>query len=387
MASSFLEVFPVYVPAETLLSEGRVAASLSTVRSTPPVVQIDPVKDPRWDDFVRGSHAGTFYHLSAWQEVIRRTYQYTPLHLAVENADGALDGVLPLFLTGNALFGRKLVSLPFCDVGGPLATSRAALEDLVDRAVALRQATGAKYLQIRSSHGNLEEADPRLTADSRYVDYELELSGDADKEWLQPSWAKVRTHVRKALHAGVTVRLAENERDLREFYALHLGTTKKHGMPAQSYRYFLILWETMRLSPNARLLLASQGGQTVAGSLFIAFRDRVSYVYNASDSRFLPFRPNHLLLWKAIEWASKAGYRRFSFGKTSRENEGLVTFKRGWGAEAVPLNYYYHPRIGGTTSSTYGESTEVYQKITHLWRMVPAPITNVVGSLIYGYLA
>lgn len=351
------------------------------------VIQINPENDPRWDDFVEGRDDGTFYHSGAWQELIQRTYRFPSLHLAVENADGSLSGVLPLFLTGNALLGKKLMSTPFSDFGGPLATSSQALEMLIDRALQLRETHRAKYLQIRSTNTTLTQIDSRLTPDHRYVDFELRLSGDSLDKWNDPTWANIRTSIRKAAKEGVKVRLAESERDLREFYGLHLRTTKKHGMPAQSFGYFRNLWNIVRPERETRLWLASQDGRTIAASLFIAFGRRVSYVFNASEPTAVTIRPNYPLIWEAIKWACDGGYRQFSFGKTSQENEGLVMFKRGWGALPVPLSYYYYPKIGGTTSSAYGESTGMYQKITRVWRLLPAPVTNLVGGYMYGFLA
>jgi hypothetical protein len=59
-----------------------------------------------------------------------------------------------------------------------------------------------------------------------------------------------------------------------------------------------------------------------------------------------PDSPNMLLYWKLLEYAVEAGYRRFDFGR-STPGEGTFAFKRQWGAEPVPLHWYYWLRDGG----------------------------------------
>jgi lipid II:glycine glycyltransferase (peptidoglycan interpeptide bridge formation enzyme) len=45
--------------------------------------------------------------------------------------------------------------------------------------------------------------------------------------------------------------------------------------------------------------------------------------------------PNHLIQWRAIEWAAAAGYRIYDFRGVSEHVPGLKRFKEGFGARAV----------------------------------------------------
>jgi FemAB-related protein (PEP-CTERM system-associated) len=351
------------------------------------IVEVDPVADPRWDAFVRRSATTTFYHLSAWIRVLRETYGYRVHCLMDEAPDGAVYGVLPLMVTGNALLGRKLLSLPFSDSAGPDALSRESFIRLIGEAIRLQESGRFGYLQLRSHDGNLSAMADGMTDDRRYVDFRLTLSKDLDSYWTNSGRAKLRTHIRKAIKDRVTVHLGTSERDLRDFYDLHLLTTKKHGMPAQSYGYFRNLSSILRPHCDVRLLIARLDDRPVAASLFVGFGDSVIYLYNASNPRALELRPNHLILWEAIKWASESGYHSFGFGKTSVDNAGLVAFKQAWGAEEVPLHYYYFPRMDGLTSSEYSESKRPYRLVTGLWRTLPAPLTNPAGAILYRYLA
>jgi lipid II:glycine glycyltransferase (peptidoglycan interpeptide bridge formation enzyme) len=241
-------------------------------------------------------------------------------------------------------------------------------------------------LQIRSAHDDLSALDPRLIPDRRYVDFRLDLTGDLQGNWSSPAWAKVRNHIRKAKKAGVIVRPADGERDLRAFYDLHLKTTKRHGMPAQAFSYFQNFWWSLLETCPVQLFLAWHEGRAVAGSVYVGFRDHATYVYNASEPNALAVRPNYLVMWEAICWATRVGFGYLSLGKTSLDNPGLVQFKLGWGAKQVPLAYYYYPLVAGLTSNAYSESRGSYRVITRLWRTLPAPLTNSIGGMIYRHL-
>ena len=71
------------------------------------IVRIDPLADPRWDEFLATHPRGSVWHSSAWVRVTQRTYGYRPAHLAFER-DGALEGILPLVLVDSRLTGRRL---------------------------------------------------------------------------------------------------------------------------------------------------------------------------------------------------------------------------------------------------------------------------------------
>ena len=46
------------------------------------------------------------------------------------------------------------------------------------------------------------------------------------------------------------------------------------------------------------------------------------------------------MLWEAIKSCAREGCRSFSLGRTDLDNEGLLTFKNGWGGNRTVLNYY-----------------------------------------------
>src|SRR5438034_1050119 len=99
-----------------------------------------------------------------WREVIHRTYAHATYYLMAsdEEPDAAapragearrsvesVRGVLPLVHLKHGIFGNCLVSLPFVDSGGILASCRKAEEILLSEAIKIGRATGAIRIELR----------------------------------------------------------------------------------------------------------------------------------------------------------------------------------------------------------------------------------------------
>ena len=87
-----------------------------------------------WDRFVEAHAHATPCHLSCWLGAIHSAYSYEPLLYFVRNGVGELCGIFPLFRISSRFTGKRIVSLPFSDYGGPLlsdATDEAEVVDFV----------------------------------------------------------------------------------------------------------------------------------------------------------------------------------------------------------------------------------------------------------------
>jgi lipid II:glycine glycyltransferase (peptidoglycan interpeptide bridge formation enzyme) len=141
------------------------------------------------------------------------------------------------------------------------------------------------------------------------------------------------------------------------------------------------LWEA---PPAVRVLLAEHEGRAIAGIVLIVSGATVRYAYGASHEEYLHLGPNNLLMWEAIAWACQSGYARFDLGRTAYDNVGLMDFKRGWGAKQEPLTYYYWPRRTGL--ATTQEHSWKYRAATSIWRRLPLPVAETLGSAVYRHL-
>jgi lipid II:glycine glycyltransferase (peptidoglycan interpeptide bridge formation enzyme) len=212
----------------------------------------------------------------------------------------------------------------------------------------------------------------------------MPLSADPDSVWSSLR-KPIQHQVKKSQKLGVQVRIAQNREDMESYYRLHLQTrSKKHGMPAQPAEYFCGLWDAFAASGSVRLLLAEHEGTVIAGMVLLASGSTIRYAYGASDEQFLKLAPNNLLMWTAIKLGCTNGYQTLDMGRTSRGNEGLMEFKRRWGAEPEPLPYYYYPQVAGLASTS--EASWKFRVLTSCWKRLPLPVAATLGGKLYRHL-
>lgn len=341
-------------------------------------------RDTDWRTYARERGVGSLACQPAWLDLLRRVYGYEAVPLTVADASGAVRGLLPLCRLRSPLTGRRLVSVPFSDSAPLLADDDRAGAELVDRAIALARDEGAKYLELRTGPNAMLAARSDLAASELYVRWLVPLSGGADAAWSS-TIKTVQQKVRKAKRKGVVVRHAERREDMLAYHRLHVQTRSgKHGMPSQPKQFFLQLWDRFAPAGQLHLLLAEYEQTIVAGAILLSSGDTIHHAYSASDPEYLQLSPNNMLLWESIVIGCDQGFRVLDLGRTARDNEGLMQYKRGWGATPEPLTYYYFPALRGL--ATTSEQSWKFRLATSCWRRLPLPVADALGGRLYGHL-
>ena len=354
------------------------------ITAVSPRAQVSATAPAGWDDFVEGSQDGTIYHQTAWLNVIARCYGFRPYFITLTDANGQITGGLPLFLVSSRLTGRRLVSVPYTNAVGPVCRPGIDASPLLDAAVELARQESCRYVEVRDQPGRESLSYPAFERSDYFGTFLLELDPNVDKIRAQFD-KRVRRGIAKAKKGEIQVRFGKDLKAIRAFYQLNLLTRRKHGVPPQPLKFFEMLWRELRHLGEIEVLLADSHEQTVAGLILLTYRDTVIYAYGASDQRFLRSAPNHALFDAAIRWSSEHGYSKFDFGRTSPDNEGLMEFKRQWGARCITLPYHYWPGRDGFVSES--ENGLKYRCFTALWRRLPLAATSILGPAIYRNLA
>lgn len=152
---------------------------------------------------------------------------------------------------------------------------------------------------------------------------------------------KWRYNVRLATRKGVTVRVAETEKDVRAWYTLLQTTSIRDSFGIHTLDYYLHAWQLLVVNGHARLLLAEHESQLLAGIFVNLFAHQAIYLYGASSNEQRHLMPNYLLQWEAIRWAKYCGATNYDFWgipESDAEDEamaGVYRFKRGWGGRVV----------------------------------------------------
>jgi hypothetical protein len=324
------------------------------------------------------------YYQPAWMNLIAQTYGYSINTLTTTNTNGAMTGFLPVCTLHSPITGKRMVALPFSDHCPLLAEDRASAQNLVDQALCLAGEQKARYLELRTGNHLVLAERGDLAESPLYVRWLLPLQADPDVLWDGLS-KSVKQMIKKSQKMGVMVRLVEKREEMAHYYRLHLHTrSKKHGMPAQPQRFFFGLWDAFAASGTLQVLLAEHEGHVIAGMILLASGSTIRDAYSASDASALSMAPNNLLMWQAIVWGCTHGYKVLDMGRTARDNEGLMSFKRRWGAAKEPLAYYYYPRVGGLASTA--EQSWKFRLLTNCWRQVPLQVAGPLGGCLYKHL-
>jgi len=327
--------------------------------------------------------AGDFFSREPWRHLISEVYGFRTTMLASRDDAGNPVATLPLALVRSPLGGRLLTAFPFSDYC-PLPADDTAATDLIEQALALNASMRSRYLELRTGENALLAQRSDFVASDLYAQWTVSLADGPDAAWKKVK-KSVQRQVEKASHAGVSVTFADSRDAMRRYHQLHLLTrTRNHGMPAQPLRYFDALWGAFAGDGTLQVLFAEHEGAVIAGMVVLAHGGVARYAYGASDERYLHLAPNNLLMWTAIRWASEHGYKTFDFGRTARDNQGLMQFKRGWGATEQPLTYYYAPNRAGLAAMP--EHSWKYRLATSCWKRLPLGVAGPLGGALYRHL-
>lgn len=339
---------------------------------------VNPLEDSSWDDGLVDSPHPSFFHSSAWAKVLHDVYGYTPLYF-VSRDDGRLQCLLPIMEVDSWLTGRRGISLPFTDCCDPLCTDPAAFHGLVEEVMRHAEARDWKYLECRGG----KALWPGAAASTGYRGHRLSLVSSEDILFANVHGA-VRRAIRKSRKSGVTVEISQDLGAVRAYYGLQCKTRRKHGLPPQPFRFFENIHRHIVSRNQGFVVLARNGRTTVAGAVYFHFGKRAIYKFGASDDRFQHLRANNLVMWEAIRWYATHAFDELDFGRTSLDNEGLRSFKLGWGTEERRIEYVRYDRRSRGFVTVKDEAFGWHNRV---FRALPAPVSRCIGAGLYRHVA
>ncbi|NNC88660.1 MAG: GNAT family N-acetyltransferase [Akkermansiaceae bacterium] len=336
---------------------------------------VDPGDDSRWDREVSRHADGSVFHSAAWARVVRRTYGHRPCSLRVSQGD-TLVALVPLMEVGQGGW-RRGVSMPFSDAAGPLIFHPRRASAVWSALESCAEERRWKRLELRGG-----PAPRDLPAAFRYEGFRLDLSAGIDR--LHGGFdGSVRRAIRKAERCDLRARVERDLAAMRTFYELHARTRRRHGLPPQPWTFFRNLHEEIIAPGNGAVVLAEASRQSVAGAVFLWSGPRAIFKYGASLPEAWPLRPNQFTMWAGIRHLVETGCRVLDLGRTSATQEGLLRFKRAWGAAPQPLDYYRYECPRRAWAADLTPPREGYPA---LFGWMPLGVNRLAGKLIYRHL-
>ena len=329
---------------------------------------LDPCTDARWAEFVDRAPGATMFHHPAWLGLIAARYRYRFAACCLLDDAGRIVAGLPWARVESRLTGRRLVALPFSDACPPL-TDGGSEEELA-AAVERRRREDGLGLEVRW------RMDALGSAVHRYWRHALALEPDAAAVERRARQG-IRRGAAKARREGLAFERRTDRSALDSFYRLHLQTRRHQGVPTQAKRFIDAL-EGVFAAGHGFVALVSDGDHPVAAAVFLRLRDHLIYKYGASDRAALARRPNNLLFAEVIRWACEAGCRELDFGRTDLHHDGLRAFKRGWGAEELPLHYTY-----AGMAPPRQEASRAERSLAFVIRRSPETVGRMIGVAVY----
>lgn len=338
---------------------------------------INPLEYPEWDKLLLTAPGPSFFHTSFWARVLHDSYGYRPCYLARIH-DGKLKTLLPLMEVSSFLTGRRGVSLPFTDYCEPILSDQNDPRDMQEFLKDYGAANKWRYYELRGGEESLGAA----THYSAYYRHDLKLSPDVDALYARLKSSR-RRNIRKALREGVAINRSNSLDAVKAFYQLHCLTRKKHGLPPQPFRFFKQIYDHVISRGHGQVILATNQGRTIAGAIFFHFGDEAIYKFGASHCKCLHLRPNDLVMWEAIQWYCRNDYKKFCFGRTTTDNDGLRQYKKGWGTEEKLICYTKYDLKKQQFVQSPGVNFALRNAV---FNRMPSTLAKVVGDVFYRHI-
>jgi CelD/BcsL family acetyltransferase involved in cellulose biosynthesis len=343
------------------------------------VHKIDPLKDPRWGEFVHWHPRASVFHTAAWLDALHRTYGYEPVAYTTSAPGQDLRNGIVFCKVDSWLTGRRLVSLPFSDHCEPLVDEPADLHDLLEALQRASVAENWRYIEIRP----LRSLDPVATffhETETYAIHLLDVSPDVETLFRNFHKDSTQRKIRRAEREGLTEQEGRSDSLLDIFYRLQLLTRRRHQLPPQPRNWFRDLIDC--LGDALKIRVAFKEGRPVAGILTLRCKDTLMYKYGCSDAQFNRLGGMHFLFWRAIQDAKTCGIRILDLGRSEGNNSGLIIFKDRWGAKRSTLTYERYAT--GSSQPRGGDWKLTIAK--RVFKYAPDSFLSAIGSLLYKHI-
>jgi predicted N-acyltransferase len=304
------------------------------------------------------------FHDLKWLKSVEKIYSLKMMSFKAGNSE------IPFFLIDK--MGKRLVSLPYCDYGGPAQDVGTLDFTMIDKAA---RDLDVDCVEIRNPGERMEKvlSQNGFAAGKEFDMFEINLKTTKERLWKSLN-KKIRNGLRKAKREGLNVNIID---DMPSFYRLYAKSRKRLGTPHHPMEFFE---ETLKNCEH-KMLFAELNGKKIAVSIFLLHNKRIYYWVNASDPKHVSMNPNDLIIHETAMWGIENRFESLELG-VSRPMEGTHLFKKKWATASHRVGYYYRfYRKGGIQDK---ESAK-YRLLRIGWRYSPMFVTNFLGPRIRKY--
>ena len=343
------------------------------------VYEVDPIRDSRWQEFLKRDPRASVFHTPAWLEALSQSYGYEPVVLTTCSPRRELTNGAVFCKVSSWITGRRMVSLPFSDHCELLLEDAENLEEISSFLHEEMEREHLRYVEVRPlrSPEGIGHGFFRLRS---LCFHSLDIRPNVDQLFEGLHRDCIRRKIRRARREALTYERGTSAALLRQFYSLFVMTRRRHGLPPSPFRWFEAL--TDRLGPALQVRIATKNDRPVAGVLTLTHKNVVYYKYGASDTRYNNLGGIPFLLWSTILESKADGLEQLDLGRCEPDNSGLIAFKDRWGSERSTLTYWSSP-AGASEAQPDGWKFRLASKvIAH----APVSLRVAAGQVLYRHV-
>ncbi len=318
---------------------------------------LDKGSEELYTSFLEVTRASLFWHSLKYRNFLREILSSSEDNYFLAMKEDKIVGVLPSFLKRLSDGRGILNSLPFFGSHGSFLISDKIKEGLEKEAIkkALLDALMEKALQKKSitltivdnfqsvetsfyeSYFNCKPADRRI---GQLTDMSLAPNSEIEAGLMEKFHSKTRNMVRKGLKSGFQIACDESQQAMETLYALHSQNMSDVGGKEKPYSVFSAIQKLFKPESDYRIYVAKREGEVAAMMLVFYYKEYCEYFTPVIDKKFRSDQPLSALIFQAMQDCIKRGIRFWNWGGTWESQDGVYLFKKRWGAEDYPYEYY-----------------------------------------------
>ncbi|MBT3866187.1 peptidoglycan bridge formation glycyltransferase FemA/FemB family protein [Candidatus Woesearchaeota archaeon] len=298
-----------------------------------------------------------------------------------------VESVFPFVLVKSKLFGNRMISVPFFDVGGFSGKFDSKILSLLINELN-SDSVDSVEVKIDKSDGNFEKVRNDLLKigfSEEKAKHQFILKLSSEEEMWKKFHKHTRNDVRMAMKSGMNLVRIDSEKELKSFFKLYVREMKRFGTPNHSFDFFKNLFEKCN---GGFFGLNCYKDKKLAGSLIFLHGGGKGNVYvNVSNNSFRKYRPNDLLYWETIKYGIKKKLKTIDTGQVDMDHKNgsrewsMYKFKNKWLCEPFErINFVFPSQTRGISK---GDKLKVFRKV---WRCLPLPLIKLIGPKIRSQL-
>lgn len=332
-----------------------------------------------WNDYARRSDLDGHFHDFAWRGIIRQALRHRPVYLMAKRGE-TVTGLLPLFDVKSRLFGRSLVSVPFLNGGGLIASDRPSTFALLSKVSDVIEHGSFRYGELRHRSPLEDKEAKELSCRQHKVAMRLTLGDDADV-LFRSFKGKLRSQIRRPEKAGAKAQIINGSNvvttDIDAFYKVFSENMRDLGTPVFPRELFK---ETIDgFKEHAWLVIVWMDDHPAAAGLMVGAGRSVEMIWASSLRYFNRLSVNMLLYWEAMRSALSNGYQYFDFGRCTADSP-TYRFKAQWGALPTELHWYYAKGTGDIPDVS--PDNPKFRAAVRTWQFLPIAVANRLGPVL-----